>query len=73
MLLLAFVAGGARADGWDRLYGHWAGTGTVNGMAAVVEFEFRDTLDGRGRHLSFVNRMTTEEGMDVPCGGALPL
>jgi hypothetical protein len=33
-------------------------------MAAVVEFEFRETLDGRGRHLSFVNRMTTKDGKE---------
>ena len=58
LALLALSTGAAHADAWDRLYGRWTGRGEVSGMAAEVELEFRRTLDGQGRHLSFANRMT---------------
>ncbi len=64
LALLALAAGGARADAWDALYGRWSGTGEVNGMAAAMELEFRKTLDGQGRHLSFANRMTAKDGQE---------
>lgn len=61
-VLLALLAGAAQADAWDRLYGRWTGRGEVSGMAADVGLEFRRTLDGQGRHLSFANRMTGKDG-----------
>jgi len=60
--LLALSTGVAHADTWDRLYGRWTGRGEVSGMAAEVELEFRRTLDGQGRQLSFANRMTDNDG-----------
>jgi hypothetical protein len=62
LAVLALAAGVAHADAWGRLYGSWSGRGTVSGMAAEVELEFRRTLDGLGRHLRFENRMTAEDG-----------
>ena len=62
LVLLALTAGGVRADAWDALIGRWSGSGEVSGMAAVIELEFRRTLDGKGRHLSFANKMTAQDG-----------
>jgi hypothetical protein len=63
-LALALAAGRAHADAWESLHGRWTGAGEVNGMAAEVEFEFRETLDGYGRHLTFANRMTAKDGTE---------
>ena len=61
---LALAAGGAHADAWESLHGRWTGAGEVSGMAAEVELEFRETLDGHGRHLTFANWMTAKDGKE---------
>ncbi len=55
--LLAACAAVRAGDAWEAMYGRWSGGGEVRGMPAQVELEFRPALDGRGRHLRFVNRM----------------
>lgn len=64
LLTLALAACGAHADAWESLYGRWAGAGEVSGMTAEIELEFRETLDGQGRHLAFANRMTAKDGKE---------
>lgn len=66
MGLLVLACGTARADIWESLAGRWTGTGEVSGMAANIELEFRDALDGRGRHLAFFNRMRAADGKEWP-------
>ena len=62
--LLLAAAPGAQADAWAGLLGHWQGSGEVRGMPARIDLTFRNTLDGRGRHLAFDNTMRTPEGTD---------
>lgn len=52
----------AQTNPWDALVGDWRGTGQVNGMAAKLHLQFKTTLDGRGRRLSFENQMTAADG-----------
>ena len=63
---LVLACGAARADVWESLSGRWAGSGEVSGMAANIELEFREALDGRGHHLSFFNRMRAADGKTWP-------
>jgi hypothetical protein len=72
-LVLAALAGDASADGWQALDGGWRGDGTVNGMPASIELEFRTALERRGRHLRFRNRMQHAEGERVFSAEALYL
>ena len=51
---------------WDRLAGHWQGTGDVSGMQATLALSFAPVLEGRAYRLSFSNRMRAADGREWP-------
>ena len=63
-VVLMFASMSAQADVWESLHGAWRGEGTVRGMAAAIELEFRPVLDGRAHQLGFINRMRGEDGKE---------
>ena len=64
MLPLILASTSVQADVWDDLHGRWRGEGTVRGMAAAIELEFRPVLEGRAHQLGFRNRMRGEDGKE---------
>jgi hypothetical protein len=64
LLVLAAITAPAQADVWEGLHGSWRGKGTVRGMAAAIELEFRPALGGRAHHLGFINRMRGDDGKE---------
>lgn len=60
------VHGAAHAQVWERLAGHWQGTGEVSGMAATLTLAFAPALGGRAHRLSFDNRMRGADGREWP-------
>lgn len=51
---------------WDRLAGHWQGTGDVSGMRATLALSFAPVLEGKAYRLSFSSRMRAADGREWP-------